>query len=169
MVELGSYVARMVADEKPALVRCCCVVDVSDDVVVEIFDGRVMGETSTGNHSERDIGFSQSVHQVRTVDVRVRIQNDRKAEPRARAVLVLDDETFVVFEQGYEMRGVLPANGKHGVELFDLFEAYSPRQLERPNVVAGNNKSICLKKRIVELLSLVQDRVGRHVPCPAMV
>src|SRR5688572_1110037 len=159
----------MVTDEKPALVRRFCVIDVSDDVVVEILDGRVMWETSAGNHSKLNTGFSEHVHHARAIDVHRRIRNNRKAEPRARAVLALDDETFVIFEQRHEIRRVVPANGQHAVELLDLLEADSPRELEWPNVIAGNDKSICLEKRIVEPLSLVHHRVSRHIACPAMV
>ena len=42
----GRQIARMVADEEAAIVRDVGVHDVADDVVVEVLDGLVAGESS---------------------------------------------------------------------------------------------------------------------------
>ena len=91
--------ARMVADKEPALVRRLRVVDVAHDVVVEKLDRCVSREAAAGDHPELDVGASKRVHHARAIEIHRRVQDDREAEPRARAILALDDEARVVFEQ----------------------------------------------------------------------
>src|SRR4026209_713290 len=107
MVELCGNVARMVANEEPALVRRLRVVDLADDVVVEMLHGNMVRKTTAGDHTEFDTAGSHRLHHTTAVEAGCRTQNNREAEPRAGAVLALNNDSWVVFEQRNKMRGVM--------------------------------------------------------------
>ena len=67
------------------------------------------------------------------------------------------------------MRGVLPANGEHVVQLLDLLEANGAAELERTDVVARHDETIRLKKRVVVSLALVDDRIDGDVTRPPVI
>ena len=58
---------------------------------------------------------------------------------------------------------------KHAVEFLELLDADGAGELERPHVVARHDESVGLEERVVVLLALVHDGVGRHVARPAVI
>jgi hypothetical protein len=104
-------------------------------------------ESTTGDHPELDIRLPQLVHQPHAVEIHVGIQNDRKAEPRARAMLALNDEARILAEPRHKMGGVLPPDGQHRVELLDLLAADRGRQARGAHVVARHDEPVGFEKR----------------------
>ena len=82
----------------------------------------------------------------------------------------MDDKPLIAFEQVHEVDGIGPADFQHAIELLELLQADSPGEFERPHVVAGDDESVRLKKRVVVPLSKSFDRrFSRNVPCPAVI
>src|SRR5687767_5135867 len=108
MVQLRCDITWMIAHEKSALMRSRCIGDAADDVIVEVLDRGVKREAAAGNHPELDTGLSKRVHDARAVDVVRRVENEREAEPRARAVFTLNDEPRIILEQRHERGRVSP-------------------------------------------------------------
>src|SRR6187455_2739808 len=100
----------------------------------------MMRKAAAGDHAEFDAAVSHRVHHAGPIECRLRVQDDREAEPRALAVLALNDEAVVAAEQLDEMLGVPPSEPKHVVEFLELLDADGAGELERPHVVPRHDK-----------------------------
>src|SRR6187549_1193272 len=122
-VDLGSKVARMVADEEPAIVRDVGIDDRPGGVVVEVFDRFMTEKAPARNHPESNTGRAQRSHNPAPVKIDRRVQDQRETEPRAAPVLLLNDEAIIAAEQIDEQTGIAAPDFHHAVEFFQLFAA----------------------------------------------
>src|SRR5262245_11789849 len=161
-------IVRVVADEKTAIVCDVGVLDFSSDLIVEVPDGVVAQEAAARNHAKSNAGAAQRIHHGIPVDPHRWIQDERETEPGTSAILPLEDEAVVILEQLDEQCRVAATDLDHDLELLQLFESNRAANLEGSDVIAGEQESIGLEKRVGGA-SVVQRRVVRHVARPPVV
>ena len=121
VIDFVTNIKMMISDIKTTIMDQLGVDYGTGHTMIEVVNHVIGKEISCHNRSCLYVCIVQHLHYLVAIEATVRPQDHGKSKPRARTILVLQDESLVFAKKPHEMRGITASILYETIKLFQLF------------------------------------------------